>query len=254
MRKAKKITAMFFVCLLVLALLPMPASANAAEPPCFVVLVNNAPKDLSLSLRLPDGTGQEPIALERDSRAWEGYFRFYTFMLPGSKAKPVPKDSDLLVEMGGESFTCPLPDVGWRYHQILVLNLEERALREGGPWRGMLLAALRIGLTLLIEGLAFWGFGYRSRGSWIVFFLTNLVTQGLLNGWMLGLFSTTNSTYPDVAFFLLGIAEILVFLVEAAAYSIFLRESTKGRSVLCSLIANAASFAVGGLVITFLPL
>ncbi len=256
MKKAWKRGAALFAALLVL-LIPVFASANSAEPPCFAVLVYGAPEDLTVSLCLPDGEKAKPIVLEKGERAWETYYRFYNWYLPGSWAQTLPEGSRLAVETGGESFSCPLPvESTGGYNALFTLDLKSRTLEVGGPWyRNILLTALRVLLTLGFEGLIFFLFGYRARRSWIVFFAVNLVTQALLNVVFLTFASSaTGGGIAAILLLLYNCGELLVFLAEMAAFAGLLREHRKRRAVLCALTANAVSLLMGALIIVYLPI
>ena len=63
MKKRIRLSAIMLLLLLVTTVLPVPASANAAEPPGLTVLVTNSPQYLELSLRFPDGTQATEVQL-----------------------------------------------------------------------------------------------------------------------------------------------------------------------------------------------
>lgn len=243
--------------LLLAVLIPVTAFANAAEPPSFSILVYGAGEDLTLELQLPDGTDEKMLQLsstERDDLLWETYFRFFLYR-PYGKVEGLPGDGLLKVTGGGETFTCAVPQeaLSSGYQRAFVLDLKTRTLREGTGIRGPLLVVLRIVLTLLIEGLVLFLFGFRQRRSWIVFLLTNLVTQGLLNFLLLGGLSSLHSSYHGVTFFFLCIAEAFIFLVEFLVYACTFKEHRKWRILLAAFTANAASLVLGGLILSYLP-
>ena len=63
-------------------ILPLPASANSAEPPQLSVVVEHPPDDLELSLVFC-GKGQEKaIQAEASRLAWEGYYLFRPWGFP----------------------------------------------------------------------------------------------------------------------------------------------------------------------------
>lgn len=238
------------VCMLLL-LLSIPcatvASANAAEPPSFTVIVSNPPKDLSLSLRFADGENTEAVVLNKERKAWETYYRFFYHM------SPIGNDyldhAVLTVQSSEKSFQCTLPAASFRkYNNLLTLNLETENLTIGqSPFRVPSLIALRLIMTLVIEGAVFFLFGYRKKSSWITFFVINLITQGALNGLLTG---------PNLgAYWWFGyiFGEILVFVVELIVFVRFTKEFRKRRAAVYTLAANAASLLLGGLLITYLP-
>jgi len=107
---------------------------------------------------------------------------------------------------------------------------------------------MRVIFTLLIEGCIFWLFGFRSKKSWMLFLVINLVTQGALNLW-LDSFAITQS-YLIIALF---IGEIPVFIAETAVFSIAAKEHKVLRRIVYTLFANTASLVAGGFLITLLP-
>ena len=135
--------------------LPAPVSANSAEPPCLVVLVENPPEDLEITLEFDSGLSLDPLPLHRVFKAWEGYYRFY-----GAEGVEDPEGltgARLLVETGGEGFAVPLDaETFSTYNNLLTLDLDTRTLETGQPWwRTPLLVSLRLLSTLALEGLVF---------------------------------------------------------------------------------------------------
>lgn len=243
-----------FPIILLLWAFPMQASANAAEPPCFTVVVNNAPKELKLSVEYADGNDCELLELgPQDSRVWERYYRF--FLIHNEASELNLQKMRLRVEFESTSFTCAFPQECTRlYNGLIILNLKQRTLStKASALRTFLLVSLRILLTLLIEGLVFFLFGYRKKGSWLLFVLTNLVTQLGLNFLILvGASSADPSSHSFLIFFLL-VSEVLIFLTELLVFTIRLRERSKGRAALCALAANTASLLLGSLCLMYLP-
>lgn len=245
----RKLKRLILCALALLLILPASAaSANSAEPPCLTVIVTAPPEDLELSLAL---SGKErEVPLSRVSQGWETYYRCWHSDLHIEWNEEW--SGTLLVKTGGEAFSCPLSEEKLKgYNSLVTLDLGARTVTPGEkPWRQPLLIALRVGLTLLIEGLIFLLFRYRTRRSWLVFLIVNLVTQSALNIALAG-FSSSGPYGFWMFFYMLG--EILIFGVEAAAYCGLLREFSKRRAVLYAFTANAASLFLGGYIISFLP-
>jgi hypothetical protein len=103
-------------------------------------------------------------------------------------------------------------------------------------------------LTLLLEGIVFWLFGFRSRRSWIGFLVINLITQGVLN-YLLSMFSP----YNGYAIFGLVYYEFWIIIVESFAFGLFIREHRALRRVFYAIAANLASLFLGGYLILTLP-
>jgi hypothetical protein len=248
MHMGKRAAAVLLLAFLLLALAPA-VSANAAEPPGLTVLVLSPPEDLTLSIRFAGRDEQTGIELDKRSRAWEGYYRFFYHMDPEAR-EAVEQGAELVATAGGEQFVCQLPEAALGgYNNQVTLDLENRRVMTGQPaWRTPLLVLLRVALTLLMEGAVFFAFGYRSGRSWALFAAVNLVTQGALNALFIG---------PNVgsyALFGYALGEIAVFAVEAAAFALLLRERGRGRAVACALAANLVSLVAGGLMLTYLPI
>lgn len=240
----KKLSAFVLVLLLVLVL-PVSVSANAAEPPGMIIIVEGAPEDIELTLEM----AEEPeygIRIHRSEKRWETYFRLFY-----SPDNELLKGAVIRVESSEKSFTCPLSQVsGLRYNQLMTLNFQDETLTVGQRWwRQPVLTAVRITLTLLVEGLIFLAFGFRHKRSWIVFVIVNLLTQGWLN-------YIINSGAFTNGYWVLGLylAEFVIFIAESIAFPVATKEKKKWVCVLYALTANATSLAVGLLLINQLPI
>lgn len=216
------------------------ALANAAEPPGLTVIVNDPPESLTLTLKFGSG---ESAALVPEHRFWEGQYRFFYGSIPGSKQL---KDAILTVEWQHGTAEFPIPQEYLGYDNQVTLDLKNTELIQGQkPWRAPLLTAMRIILTLIIEGAIFFAFGYRTKQSIKLVFLTNLISQTVLNILFIG---------ADGYWMLMYIlVEIAVFTLESLIYKDWLIEHGEKRAVLYSLTANAASLILGGWMISCLP-
>lgn len=240
---------LFALTLCMTVLLVLPVFANSAEPPCLTIVVVDAPEDLELSL--VDADGAETVQLEklRSSRGWETYYRyFYNHDFRFGEDVELT-ELRLAVTTGGETAYLAMPALAYEhYNNVVMLDLDAMALqRELYPGRMTLIIGLRVVLTLLIEGILFWVFGYREKHSWGVFLGFNAMTQLVLN---LLLGGATMDSYVLFGYYLLE-AGIVIF--EALAYWNTLREK-RGRSIPYALCANLASMYLGGLMISNLPL
>ena len=136
------------------------------------------------------------------------------------------------------------------YNNLLTLNFETQILTLGQRWwRQPVLTAVRVMLTLLVEGLIFFVFGFRNKRSWIVFFAVNLATQGWLN-------YIINSSAFSNGYWLIGLylAEFVIFIAEAIVFLLAVKEKKKWQRPLYAVSANAASLIVGLLLINCLPI
>lgn len=241
---AKRLAAFIFIMVMLLAL-PVPVSANAAEPPGMTIIVEGAPKDISLSLVFVEEPEHE-VRVQSAQKSWEVYFRLFYYVEPG-----MLNNASIRVESSEKTFVCPLPEgISGRYNNLLTLNFDTETLSYGQRWwRQPMLTAIRVVLTLLVEGLIFFAFGFRRKRSWAVFFIANLLSQGWLN-------SIINSNAFTNGYWLLGLylAEFVIFIAEAIAFPLATKEKKKWLSLLYALVANAASLLVGMLLIRYLPI
>jgi hypothetical protein len=225
---------------LFLSLFPSIASANSAEPPSLVILVNNPPEDLSITL-VSEGNQKDSTV---KSVAWETYYIFY---------KRDMQAGDIYtfrITTKGESFEASIPALPKQYNNVYTLELSERELTPGVyPLRSFILVALRLLLTLLIEGAVFWLFRYRDKSSWLVFLIINLITQGILNIWL----NSGDSLLPAYLILALIFGELFVFNFELVTFPILIKEHKKGRTILYVLVANILSLIAGGFAISLLP-
>ena len=101
--------------------------------------------------------------------------------------------------------------------------------------------------TLLIEGALLFSFGYRSRRSWLVFLLVNLVTQG---GFALYLAVTVlNHGVSGWSLLFYLPIELIITVVESLLYRRLLTERSWERAVGYAIVANVCSATVGLLLI-----
>jgi len=232
---------------MIILILSTTVYANSAEPPCLTVIVSFPPDDLNLSIRFADGNETDAILLKKEQKAWETYYRFFYGMANTSKASI--KDAILIVNSSEKSFEYPLPTSTFKqYNNLLTLDIKNENISVGQqPFRSALLIAMRVTLTLLIEGMIFFIFGYRKKSSWITFLCVNLFTQGALNI----LLSGPNLT----SYWIFGLAfyEIIIFIAEAILFAAILKEYKKGRAVTYALVANIISLLLGCILISSLP-
>lgn len=232
---------LFALCLMILALSAYsPALANAAEPPGLTVIVNDPPENLTLTLKFGSG---ESALLVPEHRFWEGQYRFFYGSIPGSKQL---KNATLIVNWSDGAAEFPIPQEYLGYDNQVTLDLKTNELIQGqNPWRAPLLAAMRVILTLIIEGAIFFAFGYRTKQSIKLVLITNLISQTTLNIIFIG---------AEGYWFLMYIlVEIVVFTLESLIYKDWLAEHGQKRAVLYALTANAASLILGGWMISSLP-
>ena len=97
--------------------------------------------------------------------------------------------------------------------------------------------------TLLIEGVLLYVFGYRSKRSWRVFLLVNLVTQG---GFAVYLAVTVlNHGVSGWSLIFYIPIEVIITLVELLLYRRLLTEKNKARAAVYAIAANLCSAVFG---------
>ena len=250
--KNQKYLLLFILTALLICAFPLTVSANSAEPPGIIILTTNAPDDLSVTLEIPGVDGE--VRVRDTSRMWENYFRIYYHSL-FHENKAEMANARIRVVSGEKTFTCPLPEElhdGYGFNTLLYLDCESETLTLGEPaYRAPLLISLRLILTFIFEGAVFFLLGFRNKRSWITFALVNLITQGVLNGII-----AENGLYGSVGYFvILFIAmEALIFIAEAIAFSLFVREGKWYRRLAAALLANAVSLALGIFILNYLPI
>ena len=101
--------------------------------------------------------------------------------------------------------------------------------------------------TLLIEGALLLLYGYRSRRSWLVFLLVNLVTQGAFAAYLAATVLSHGASRWSLLFYFP--AEVVITVVESLLYRRLLTERNWERAVGYAIVANVCSATVGALLI-----
>lgn len=119
----------------------------------------------------------------------------------------------------------------------------------------MLSLIARIALTIAAELLLALLFGFRTKKQFRLIAAVNLATQVALN---IALNLINYSSGPMMFVFAYVLLELLVFVVEAVVYAVFLPQYdgapiSKRKAVAYALAANAASFGLGLWLARFIP-
>ena len=106
-------------------------------------------------------------------------------------------------------------------------------------------AAVRLVTTVLMEILVALLFGYRSKKELLIICVTNILTQALLNWYLI-----VGDTYPNSTIWLYRFLamELAVFIGEAIVYAKLLKSHSKTRAVLYAIAANTVSLFSGPLI------
>lgn len=103
----------------------------------------------------------------------------------------------------------------------------------------------RLFITLAIELLVLFLWGFRKTSTWIKVTLLNIITQSLLTLGTLYVFFITPNNGIWNAIFLFILGEIFVFMVEIFFASFFINEKSLTSRITFALFANIASLIAG---------
>lgn len=248
-----------FSILLAAALLSLPlttASAVSLDDPAFTVRVCFPPRGLTLSLQFEESMGQEPIPAEADNRLGESCYRFFYRGVPMSWKSGLPEGTRLVAETPKDGVICRLPAESLTgFQSIYTLDLERQAISEGYPvWRTPLLVGIRVAVTLALQVLALFLLGYRARRSWLIFAAVLLFNHIFLNAGVIVGASTLLTSYVGWALAASILAELFLFVIECAVFSLLLLERRERRAVLASALVNFTFPAVCAVFVFFLPM
>ena len=260
--------------LLCLALLGGTAAADMGPKQSLTITVTNAPEGAYyLDLLYQEDWTYRNVDLEDyDSAliaglcAWEdeGWYPalvhgtnlpLFGDLLPGADGTHtfsyygLPETFRIAVSSAGGAQATEEPFTRTVFHTELVYDYAGNTITRSTSTAGYYLTQFLSTLipTLAVEGILLWLFGFRSRRSAAVFLAVNLVTQAALHI-LLG--SAILAVGAHALYYLMLLpAEVLIWLAEAVAYGLLLRDQKPGRRVGYALCANLASYAVG-----FLPL
>ena len=240
-----------FLALVIAAFLPNgSASADQLRTPGLSIFVINAPKDLKLFIQFRNSTLPEPLEMQRTSRYWETYYNYYYQRLPGRFDEDFI-GAKLIVRSPQYSYELPIardpemrPD-----KRLMTLDLKQGTLVYGEPvWRAPLSVAGRVMLTLVLEGAVFYLFGMRDKWSWIGFVILNLITHGLLSGFLVHPFEAKGD------FFMLIFYSVAIILVEAGIYYFTFKEvELDHKALLLALVANTVAIYLGSWIMPHFP-
>ncbi len=209
--------------------------ANSGPPPAIFIIVTNAPKDLVLKV--------DSLDLTRKDKIFESYFGFFLH------EHKIPTETNLQITTRNSTHQIPLPPLK-SYFSTFTLDLRNNTLTPGAPpFRAYEFAAVTVVLTLLIEGIIFYLFGYRKKSSWIVFLVTNLITQGFLYIWL------NNTVYPSFQNYVvlnLILGEFWVFIIEIITFLVSITERRRLETFLFVIMANLISLFAGGWLVSAL--
>jgi len=218
--------------------------ANSSAPPSIIIIVNNAPSDMDVKLNI----GDKLIDSVRTDKVMESYFSFYSFYFVDHPDKY--SNYAIEVTVGNKKSTIQFDKPLKYYENVYTLNYKEGTIKTGkAPFRAVKLIGLRVILTLIIEAIVFFLFGFRKKRSWTIFIIVNLITQGILN-------ILLNTSTPINSYLIFGLifGEIIILTIELIAFLVLIEEKSKLKTALYVVVANLLSLVAGGYLITNLPI
>lgn len=236
--KSYMLLIIFFV---IFSFLPTIAYANSAEPPGLILILKNAPADVSVSI----------VSADSIQEGKKGRLLGKSTML--STNRDIGNNNEILLRVSGNGVSYD-QIVGKEfltgYNSIVTLDFSSQTIAAGKMLsRSILLVTQRVLFTLVIEGVIFILFRFRDKKSWIAFLMMNLLTQGILNVALNGA-----SPFASYLIFNLILMEFFVLFAELVGVLVFIKEHGRFRRVSYVLVANLASLVLGGYLITVLPI
>jgi hypothetical protein len=244
----KKVMSISLLVLFSFFLFVINSKANSAEPPMVWILVPGTYEHVEGVLIVDDVVIPGYI---RQNKI-ETYIRFYYSSIPESvlRYQLDGRNARFVITLDHKQYIISKDIRGNGYNDLYTFDLETMTLSEGTTLqRNASLISLRLFSTLILEGFVFFLMGYRTRRTWILFLLVNLITQGFLNVMI-------NSQGPENFYmiFALIVYEMLILFVEETVLLVSVKEGKKLKLFFTILLANLLSLFLGGWFITNLPL
>lgn len=272
-RKRWQSMSAFFLILVLFTLFSMPASADSGPHPSVTVTVTNLPESVRYATLLADTESYgpyraltEPGTRVRSEEAYSASVAFFEYAAQNGLYDwgrvftledgrfcwgyfPPKRFIILLYDTDSGAVYTSAETERYAFDSFYrVTLLEDGSLdveRESQVFKSVHNVCVRLAATLLVELLIALLFGYRAKRELLTIVVTNVVTQALLNWYLI-----VDKQHPDTLpwFHLLLLLELAIFAGEAAAYSKLLRSHSKKRAVLYAITANTASLFAGALI------
>lgn len=270
-RPAELITALCAISLLFL-LLASPAHADTGPHPSVTVTVTNLPDSVHYATLLaaaeaygpyhtvsaPERTGGNARFLASSAflerAAQEGYYYWgHLYEIKDGRFRwgyyPPERFLILLYDEADGTVYASAETARYDFDSFYrVTILEDGTLgveRESHLFERVYNISVRLVTTLLAEILVALLFGYRTKKELLIIGVTNLLTQALLNWYLI-----VGETFPDTTIWMFRFLcmELAVFIGEALIYALCLKSHSKKRAVLYAVTANTASLFSGALI------
>lgn len=244
----KKFVIIIFVMFFSSMMFVSDTKANSAEPPMVWILIPGTYDHIE-GVLVVDSLIIKGWVNENKT---ESYIRFYYSSIPDfNRLEEIDgSDAQFFITLNNKQYMIQTDIRGSGYNDLYTLDVETQTLIKGKTFeRDAFLVSLRLVSTLILEGLIFFLMGYRTRRTWILFLIINLITQGFLN-------ILINSGNPVNVYmlFALIVYESLIIMVEEVVLLLSIREGKKRKLFFTILLANLLSLFLGGWFILNLPL
>jgi hypothetical protein len=228
----------FIILIVIICTCTSFCDANSGRPPSLKIIVPNAPSDLQITFG-PNNV----VPTQRTPKGTAIHFAFYQLNLASS-------DNILHITTGGRTEDITIPGPLESYSNVFTLNIEKNTLIPGTLLPQAIGSTLAgVLLTLFLEAIVFFLFGFSQRRSWLVFLAANLLTQVVLNIILIYNYVHLKGYLVSSLFF----GEILVFVIEILIFALLTKEHTRLRTVLYVVTANLVSLASGIYLLSLLP-
>ncbi|MDR1629485.1 MAG: hypothetical protein LBS36_04645 [Oscillospiraceae bacterium] len=242
----KKIISRFiktFFSFMVVFLLFFAFESNAyasASSPTLILIVSNAPSDISVSL------SEEAAGPSIRTAAWKKYITVY------------PKDfdcydADLTLNLSGGSQSLEVVIKKGTLSgpaDFVSLDFKNQTILPGrtpGQYAASIIIATS--LTFLLEGILFYRFGFRKKSSWVIFLLSSAFLYGIVNAWLYLCF--------PLIFVMIGarfISEFFIIPFRICVFYFIFRKERKHHFWGYVLKTDVLNLILGILLIIFLPI
>jgi hypothetical protein len=224
------------------------ANPVVVTPPAIIIIVPLAPADLKISIGSAEG--------KRTNYVIESRFLF-SYSGPIAQVfnnSPIRfSDDPIKVTTSERSFEITPPMISG-FSNVFTLNLDNQTLTLMNPSLRIAVSTFfRIILTLILEGIVFYLFGFRKKWSWVLFILVNVFTQSALNIWLNMLYHPIGLGFPSYIAPTIIVGEFFVFIVELLLFSLLAREHGLKRRIIYVISANLFSLTAGFFLITMIP-
>lgn len=221
------------VCVTLSSCSPLP------PPPSFIIIVPKASTDLEMSL-IPENINPY---LRKDT-VFESYFCFASNHFQSI-------NNSLRVTSSQKTFEITIESPLKPNSNIFTLDMENQTLTSrDNTSRSARLVFLMIFIFLILGAIIFYLFSFRGKKSWMMFLIISLITQGAL---IIPINETFNPIYNFMGIQLI-IGELLIFAVEAIAFSYLVAEHSLARKTLFVATSNFLILIAGSYLGNILPL